>query len=101
MGLDRGLLRVYGERDTDRLLGAEMCGPAAEHLSHLVAWAIESKLTVDEALRRPFYHPVLEEGLRTALRTLNHALGFESEGFAQGDYCPLPAPAAGLPSAAK
>ena len=76
MGLDRGLLRVYGERDTDRLLGAEMCGPAAEHLSHLVAWAIESKLTVDEALRRPFYHPVLEEGLRTALRTLNHALGF-------------------------
>jgi dihydrolipoamide dehydrogenase len=65
---NRGLLHVYAEIGTGRLLGAEMTGPDAEHLGHLLAWAIQSKLTVREALERPFYHPVVEEGLRTALR---------------------------------
>jgi len=32
-----------------------------------VAWAVQQGLTVDVALRMPFYHPVLE-GLRTALQ---------------------------------
>jgi dihydrolipoamide dehydrogenase len=76
MGRAKGLLRVYGELDTGLLLGAEMIGPRAENLAHLIAWSIESKLTVSEVLQRPFYHPVLEEGLRTALRNLNAALGF-------------------------
>ena len=76
MGVNKGLLHIYGEAETGRLLGAEMIGPAAEHLLHLLAWAIESQLTVAEALQRPFYHPVLEEGVRTALRNLNAALDF-------------------------
>lgn len=76
IGKNEGLLRVYGERDTGLLLGAEMIGPSAEHLGHLIAWTIESKLTVTEILQRPFYHPVLEEGLRTALRNLTAALAF-------------------------
>ena len=74
MGVDRGRLRVYGERNTGRFLGAEMIGPRAEHIAHLLAWACQSGLTVDEMLERPFYHPVLEEGVRTALRDLNRAL---------------------------
>jgi dihydrolipoamide dehydrogenase len=74
MGVDRGLLRVYGERNTGRFLGAEMVGPRAEHIAHLLAWAAQSRLTVSEMLQRPFYHPVLEEGVRTALRSLNRAL---------------------------
>ena len=78
MRVNRGLLRVYGERDTGRLLGAEMIGPAAEHLGHLLAWSIDGRLTVSEVLGRPFYHPVIEEGLRTALRTLNFRLGFDA-----------------------
>lgn len=76
MGVNKGLLRVYGEKTTGRFLGAEMIGPNAEHLAHLLAWAVQSNLTVGEILQRPFYHPVLEEGVRTAFRTLNHALGF-------------------------
>ncbi|MEM8571534.1 MAG: dihydrolipoyl dehydrogenase [Pseudomonadota bacterium] len=74
MGVNRGLLRVYGERNTGRFLGAEMIGPRAENIAHLLAWACQSNLTVAEMLERPFYHPVLEEGVRTALRTLNRAL---------------------------
>jgi dihydrolipoamide dehydrogenase len=71
MGVNKGLLRVYGERNTGRFLGAEMIGPRAEHLAHLLAWSLQSNLTVAEMLERPFYHPVIEEGLRTALRVLN------------------------------
>ncbi|MRG70400.1 dihydrolipoyl dehydrogenase [Alphaproteobacteria bacterium HT1-32] len=74
IGKNKGLLRVYGDRATGMLLGAEMIGPAAEHIGHLLAWSIESRLTVSEILQRPFYHPVLEEGLRTALRNLAAAL---------------------------
>jgi dihydrolipoamide dehydrogenase len=33
-----------------------------------MAWALQRKLTVFEMLRLPFYHPTVEEGLRTALR---------------------------------
>lgn len=75
MGVNKGLLRVYGECDTGRFLGAEMIGPRAEHLAHLLAWARQSELTVGEMLERPFYHPVLEEGVRSALRSLDYELG--------------------------
>lgn len=67
---NRGILRVYAARDDGRLLGAELCAPAGEHLAHLLALAVQQSLTVHELLRLPFYHPVLEEGLRTALRDL-------------------------------
>ena len=63
-----GLLHVYADIATGRLLGAEMIGPDAEHLGHLLAWAIQAEFTVARALAMPFYHPVVEEGLRTALR---------------------------------
>ncbi|WP_313295985.1 dihydrolipoyl dehydrogenase [Diaphorobacter sp.] len=65
---DAGLLKIYAERKSGRLLGAEMCAPAGEHLAHLLALAIEARMTVQDMLGMPFYHPVVEEGLRTALR---------------------------------
>ena len=39
-------------------------------MAHLLAWAVQQKLTVQRALEMPFYHPVFEEGLRTGLRDL-------------------------------
>ncbi len=68
---NKGLLNVYGDLTTGHFLGAEMVAPAGEHLAHLLAWALQSKLTVAELLEMPFYHPVIEEGLRTALRDLD------------------------------
>lgn len=67
---ENGLLRVYGETKTGRLLGAEMMGPSCEHIAHLLSWVIDQRLTVNQVLALPFYHPVIEEGLRTALRDL-------------------------------
>jgi dihydrolipoamide dehydrogenase len=74
MRQNRGLLRVYGEYGSNRFLGAEMLGPRAEHLAHLLAWACQNGMTVQAMLDMPFYHPVIEEGLRTALRHLNEEL---------------------------
>ena len=65
-----GLLRIHADRKTGRLLAAEMCAPGAEHLAHLLALAVEAEMTVADMLAMPFYHPVLEEGLRSALRDL-------------------------------
>jgi len=31
---------------------------------------VQSRMTVDQMLEMPFYHPVVEEGVRTALRDL-------------------------------
>ncbi|HEU0153002.1 MAG TPA: dihydrolipoyl dehydrogenase [Arenimonas sp.] len=67
---NQGLLRVYAARADGRLLGAELCAPSGDHLAHLLALAIDRELTVFDLLRMPFYHPVIEEGLRTALRAL-------------------------------
>jgi dihydrolipoamide dehydrogenase len=65
---NRGLLHVYADSTSGRLLGAELIGPDAEHLAHLIAWTHQLNLTVREVLELPFYHPVVAEGLRTALR---------------------------------
>lgn len=73
--INHGLLRVYADKSSGRLLGAEMCAPQGEHLAHLLALAVQRKLTVRELLGMPFYHPVLEEGLRTALRDAAGKLG--------------------------
>lgn len=67
---NHGVLRVYGEYATGRFLGAEMIGPRAENLAHLLSWACQARLTVAQMLDMPFYHPVIEEGVRTALRDL-------------------------------
>ncbi|MBL1271425.1 MAG: dihydrolipoyl dehydrogenase [Oceanospirillales bacterium] len=74
IGKNSGLLRVYGEHGSGLFMGAEMFGPAAEHIAHLLAWSAQRRLTVSEMLEMPFYHPVIEEGVRTALRDLNRNL---------------------------
>jgi hypothetical protein len=76
---NRGLLHVYAEVATGLVLGAEMIGPDAEHIAHLLAWGVQSELTVARMLEMPFYHPVVEEGLRTALRDADEVLGLRPD----------------------
>ncbi|ULJ64314.1 dihydrolipoyl dehydrogenase [Wielerella bovis] len=68
MLVNKGHMRVYADKNTGVFLGAEAIGPAAEHIAHLLAWSHQQKMTVPQMLDMPFYHPVIEEGLRTALR---------------------------------
>jgi len=74
MGKNQGLLKVYAAQDSGLFLGAEMFGPAAEHIGHLLAWARQQEMTLKQMLAMPFYHPVIEEGLRTALRDAHSKL---------------------------
>jgi len=76
-GRNNGLLRIYADTTSGQLLGAEMAVPDGEHLGHLLALAIQSELTVFDVLRMPFYHPAIEEGLRTALRTVAEKIKIE------------------------
>ncbi len=71
---DQGVLRIYANRKDGLVLGAEMAIPAAEHVGHLFAFAIQKKATVYDLLRLPFYHPVIEEGVQTALRDLHNQI---------------------------
>jgi len=70
MGKNAGLVRIYADRATCKLIGAELFGPRVEHTAHLLAWAIQQGLRAQDALEMPVYHPVVEEGIRTALRDL-------------------------------
>ncbi len=63
-----GLMHVYADKATGRFVGAEWMGPRAENIAHLLAWSYQQNLTIAQMLAMPFYHPVVEEGLRTALR---------------------------------
>ncbi|MDW7774048.1 MAG: dihydrolipoyl dehydrogenase [Desulfobulbaceae bacterium] len=65
---NHGLLRLYADKSKGTLLGAEMAAPAGEHLGHLLALALHRQISVFELLTLPYYHPVIEEGFRTAVR---------------------------------
>lgn len=75
---NHGGIRVYGDPDSKRLIGFEMCGPDAEHIGHQLTWCIQQGLTVGAILDMPFYHPVIQEGVRTALQRLAKALGLQN-----------------------
>lgn len=70
MAKNKGVIRVYADKATGTMLGAEMVCIKAENLGHLLAWSIQQGLKVGELLQMPFYHPVIEEALQAALYDL-------------------------------
>jgi dihydrolipoamide dehydrogenase len=80
MGKNKGVLRLYADKLSGRLLGAEMIGPKGENLAHLICWCIEQGLSVGRMLRMPFYHPVIEEALQAALYDLYAKVEAKNDG---------------------
>ena len=74
MGVNCGLLHIYGCKKTDKILGASMVGPDAEYIGHILATAITNDLCIKAMLDTPFYHPTILEGLRTALRDVQYKM---------------------------
>ncbi len=70
MGKNRGLVRIYARKADGLLLGASMIAPRGENIAHLLAWAIQQKMTVHDVLKMPFYHPVIEEIIQAALQKM-------------------------------
>jgi len=71
---NKGLMHLYADRESGLFLGSEFIAPHAEHLAHLLSWAHQQKMTIPQMLEMPFYHPVIEEGLRTGLKDVNEQL---------------------------
>ncbi|RYH00778.1 dihydrolipoyl dehydrogenase [Salipiger sp. IMCC34102] len=65
----KGLVRIFAAPD-GRLTGAELFCPGADHMAHLLIYAIQRGDTATDLLGMPFYHPTLEEGLKSALRDI-------------------------------
>ncbi len=76
-GINEGVLTLYAAAPDGRLIGADLCTPASEHLAHMLAWAIQQRQTATQLLEMPFYHPTIEEGLKQALRTICAATPLE------------------------
>ena len=70
MGANRGIIRLYADKRDGVLLGATVIAERGEHLAHLLAWCIGEKMTVLQLLRKPFYHPTMEEAIQGALKDL-------------------------------
>lgn len=69
-GTNEGILTLYAAAPDGRLIGADLCTPASEHLAHMLTWAIQQGQTASQLLEMPYYHPTVEEGLKQALRTI-------------------------------
>ena len=78
MANNKGLIRLYADKTSGKLLGACMVAPRAEHLAHLLVWCIEQERTLQDMLRYPFYHPVFEEALQGAIRNALSKMSIES-----------------------
>jgi dihydrolipoamide dehydrogenase len=67
MARTHGHLRIYAEKSTGRLLGAEMIVPDGEYIGHFLALALEQAMTLQDIMTIPYYHPTIMEGLDNAI----------------------------------
>lgn len=65
-----GVLRIYADKTSGKLLGASMIGMRAEHIAQFLALPIQREETVHSLLQMPFYHPVVEENIQSALQDI-------------------------------
>ncbi|MEY8881103.1 dihydrolipoyl dehydrogenase [Donghicola sp. XS_ASV15] len=70
---NQGLAVLYAAAPDGRVIGADLCCPGADHLGHLLIWAISQGMTAHDLLTMPIYHPTLEEGLKPALHDICHS----------------------------
>jgi len=76
---DHGLICLFADKNSKKLLGGEMIMPHAEHFTHLLNWSVEQGMTIEQLMRMPFYHPVLEEAIQSAIQKLYFALYSDDE----------------------
>lgn len=74
MAKNKGIIRLYANKQTGKLLGAAMITAKGENIAHQIAWAIEQEMTITQLLRMPFYHPTLEEAFQAALYNIHRKL---------------------------
>jgi len=79
MGTNRGVIRVYANRENGKLRGASLIAPRGEHLGHLLSLSIQNELGVTDLLSMPFYHPSIEEALQSLLRDMQKQIQYQPD----------------------
>jgi len=79
MGKNKGIMRIYVDKTNGLLLGATLVSVKGENVAHLLAWAIQTGLTVFDIVKLPFYHPVIEEALQACFYDVLKKLDITSE----------------------
>ena len=90
MGVNQGVSEIHADAREGRLTGACLVGPGVEHMAHMLTWAVGAGATASDLLNQPFYHPTLEEGLKTALQQICKAVSApkpveRDDGFLPGE----------------
>lgn len=74
MEAKRGFVRLFGEKPTGRLLGAEIVSKDAGELIHALSVAVSNNLTAADLLKTHWYHPTLAEIVTYPLEDIVDAL---------------------------
>jgi pyruvate/2-oxoglutarate dehydrogenase complex dihydrolipoamide dehydrogenase (E3) component len=61
MDVTHGLWKLVAERSTGEILGAQIFGPRADDLVHILSTAMYHRTTAAQLLQMPWYHPTLAE----------------------------------------
>ena len=65
-----GFVRIFAEKPTGRILGAEIVSKDAGELIHVLSVAVSNNLTAESLLRTHWYHPTLSEILSYPLEDI-------------------------------
>jgi pyruvate/2-oxoglutarate dehydrogenase complex dihydrolipoamide dehydrogenase (E3) component len=66
VGDRHGFAKVTIDRGTGLILGATAVGPQVAETGHLLQFAVSRRLTIDDYLQLPHYHPTLAEAWQRA-----------------------------------
>jgi dihydrolipoamide dehydrogenase len=61
-----GFVKILADKDTDRILGAHIIGPAAGDLIHEICVAMEFGAAAEDLARTCHAHPTFSEAVREA-----------------------------------
>jgi pyruvate/2-oxoglutarate dehydrogenase complex dihydrolipoamide dehydrogenase (E3) component len=72
MGANHGYIKVLAERNSGRILGAEIVSKDAGELIHCFSTPISMRATAQDMLSAPWYHPTLSEIITYPVEELAH-----------------------------
>lgn len=79
MEANLGYVKIIAEPQRGRILGAEIVGPHAGELIHILSGPLTMKATVFDLLRAPWYHPTLAEILTYPLEEIAEQITTRAE----------------------
>ena len=66
-GDSEGFIQIVSDKDMEQILGAQIIGPHATELIHVISVALKNQMTRSELKEVIFAHPTFSEGFKAAL----------------------------------